>query len=93
MIVSFRHKGLRKFYERSDAGGLPAQSAAKIKRMLSVIDTAQSVDEIGLYPGWRLHPLKGAYQGFWSLTVSGNWRIIFRFESGDAMELDYVDYH
>lgn len=93
MIVSFRHKGVQRLYERGDARDVPAQSVAKIKRMLAVIDTAQNAEETGLFPGWRLHRLKGDYEGFWSLSVTGNWRIIFRFDGGDASELDFVDYH
>ena len=49
--------------------------------------------EVGLFPGWRLHPLKGDLKGFWSVTITGNWRLIFRFEDGDAFDLDLVDYH
>jgi toxin HigB-1 len=61
--------------------------------MLVAIDTAASVEEIGLFPGWRLHRLKGELSDYWSLTVSGNWRLIFRFEEADAYDLDLVDYH
>lgn len=93
MILSFRHKGLRDLYEKSSARGLPGQSVAKIRRMLTVIDTANGLDEIDLFPGWRLHALRGEFDGFWSLTVTGNWRLIFRFEAGDASDIDYVDYH
>ena len=93
MISSFQHKGLKNLYERNITKGLPAQYVSKIRRILSVIDTASSIDEINLYPGWRLHRLSGDFGGFWSLTVTGNWRIIFKFEAGDASELDYVDYH
>ena len=49
--------------------------------------------KLGYFPGWRLHPLKGELKGFWSVSVSGNWRVIFRFEDGDAFDLDFVDYH
>jgi len=60
---------------------------------LTAIDEANEPEEIRLFPGWRLHPLTGDMQGFWSVTVTGNWRIIFRFEDGNASELDYLDYH
>ena len=93
MILSFRHKGLRDLHERDSGKGLPGDSIAKIRRMLTVIDTANGLDEIDLFPGWRLHPLRGEFDGFWSLTVTGNWRLIFRFEAGDASGLDFVDYH
>jgi proteic killer suppression protein len=76
-----------------DSRDLPAALSEKISDILLAIDEAAHPHEVGLFPGWRLHPLKGKLQGFWSVTVSGNWRIIFRFEAGDAFELDLVDYH
>ena len=93
MIRSFRHRGLRRLYETGGAKGLPAESITKLENMLGVIDQAETVAEIGIFPGWRMHRLKGEFQGFWSLTVTGNWRLIFRFEGGDAFDLDFVDYH
>lgn len=93
MIMSFRHKGLQRLYEEGSGRGLPADQVQKITNMLSVIDTAQEPDDIGLFPGWRLHQLKGDLEGFWSITVTGNWRIIFRFENGEASDVDYTDYH
>ena len=92
-IQSFAHKGLRQFYEDDNARGVLSQQIDKIRDMLAAIDNAEDLDEIGLFPGWRLHPLKGEYDGFYSLTVTGNWRIIFRFEDGDAYDLDLIDYH
>jgi proteic killer suppression protein len=65
----------------------------KISDILLAIDEAANAREVGLFPGWRLHPLKGELKGFWSVTVSANWRVIFRFEKGDAFDLDLVDYH
>ena len=93
MIVSLHHEGLRIFYETGNARGFPAQQAPKIRRILTAIDEAKIPEEVGLFPGWRLHPLAGELDGFWSVTVTGNWRIIFRFENGNASELDYLDYH
>lgn len=61
--------------------------------MLFALDSAEVVDEVETVPGWRLHPLKGNLKGHWSLSVSGNWRPIFRFEGGDAYDLDLIDYH
>jgi toxin HigB-1 len=92
-IRSIRHGGLRRLYRSGDARGLPAALAEKISDILLAIDEAANPQEVGLFPGWRLHPLKGELKGFWSVTVSGNWRIIFRFEQGDAFDLDLVDYH
>jgi proteic killer suppression protein len=51
------------------------------------------MDEMQVMPGWRLHALKGNFEGFWSVTITGNWRLIFRFEDGDAFDLDLIDYH
>ena len=93
MIVSFRHKGLRLFCETGNAKGLPSDQVPKIRRILTAIDDANEPWEVGLFPGWRLHPLVGDLEGFWSVTVTGNWRIVFRFEDGNASELDHLDYH
>ncbi len=92
-IRSFRHRGLKRLYEEDSPRGVPASFAPKLKDMLSAIDTAAAIEDVALFPGWRLHRLKGDLAGHWSLTVSGNWRLVFRFEDGDAMDLDLVDYH
>ena len=92
-IKSFRHKGLRQFFEEDNLRGIAAAQAEKLADILAAIDAANSVEEIGKFPGWRLHPLKGDLQGFWSVTVTGNWRLIFRFKNGEASELDLIDYH
>jgi proteic killer suppression protein len=92
-VASFRHKGLQRFYENDDARGVPPDLAKKIHRLLTTLNAAAEVAEMRLYPGWRLHPLKGELEGFWSVTVSGNWRIIFRFEAGEAFDVDLIDYH
>ena len=92
-IQNFRHKGLRRLFEEDDTRGVPSSLTAKLRDMLAAVDAADHVEEIGLFPGWRLHPLKGELAGFWSLTVTGNWRLIFRFTDGDAFDLDLVDYH
>jgi proteic killer suppression protein len=92
-IRSIRHRGLRRLYESGNGRDLPAAQVEKISDILLAIDEAAHAKEVGLFPGWRLHPLKGELKGFWSVTVSGNWRVIFRFEEGDAFDLDFVDYH
>ncbi len=92
MIRSFRHKGLRAFYETGSTKGIQSTHAKKLARLLGVLDEALSPDDLDL-PGWRLHPLKGELGGFWSLTVNGNWRLIFRFVETDVELLDYLDYH
>lgn len=65
----------------------------RLRRILIMLDTAEQIAELRLFPGWRLHRLKGELQGYWSISVSGNWRVIFRFEEGDALDVDLVDYH
>lgn len=92
-IRSFRHKGLEALFEDDDASGLDGALVKKLRRMLAVLDQARTPAETGPLPGWRLHPLKGDLKGYWSLTVSGNWRLIFRFEDGNALAVDLVDYH
>jgi proteic killer suppression protein len=92
MIESFKHKGLKLLYERGDRSRLDAQFIAKIERILALLDVSLTAEEMNL-PGFKLHPLKGELDGFWSVTVSANWRIIFRFENGSALDVDYVDYH
>lgn len=92
MIISFRHAGLRAFFESGSKAGIVAQHAARLRRILGVLDAAQTIDQVNT-PGLRLHKLSGRLAGFWSVTVSGNWRVIFRFENGDAELVDYLDYH
>jgi len=92
-IRSIRHRGLKRLYKNGTGWDLPSSMVEKISDILLAIDEAAHPDEVGLFPGWRLHPLKGELKGFWSVTVSGNWRIVFRFEDGDAFDLDFVDYH
>jgi proteic killer suppression protein len=92
-IRSIRHKGLRRLYENGDPRGVRAAFVDKLRDMLFALDTAEAIDEVERVPGWRLHPLRGDLRGHWSLSVSGNWRLIFRFEDGDTFDLDLVDYH
>jgi toxin HigB-1 len=92
-IRNIRHKSLRRLFERGDGRGLPAASVDKLRDMLLAINAAEAVSNLGLIPGWRLHPLKGKLAGYWSLAVTGNWRLTFRFEDGDAFDLDLIDYH
>jgi proteic killer suppression protein len=92
MIQSFRHRGLKQFYEKDNPKGLRADLVDKIARILARLDEADRVAGMDL-PGFKLHPLKGDLKGFWAVRVSGNWRILFRFEGGDACDVDLVDYH
>ncbi len=92
MIKSFRHKGLRKFFETGRTAGIQASHAKRLRMQLAALDTAQSIDDMDL-PGFALHPLKGEMQGRWAVSVNGNWRLTFEFQDGNAYVLDYEDYH
>jgi proteic killer suppression protein len=92
MIRSFRHKGLQGFYETGSIRGIRPDHTKRLARLLTFLNQAASPDDLDL-PGWRLHPLKGELAGFWSLTVNGNWRVIFRFTGIEVELLDYLDYH
>lgn len=92
MINSFRHKGLRKFFSAGSGAGIQPKHAQRLRLILSQLDSATVVEDMG-FPGAELHPLKGDRKGFWAVKVSGNWRITFKFEAGDALEVDYEDYH
>lgn len=92
MIRSIRHKGLKLLYDKGDRRRVSAELADKIERVLARLDQAGKPGDMDL-PGCRLHPLKGDLAGFWSVTVSGNWRVIFRFEDGHAADVDLIDYH
>lgn len=61
--------------------------------MLAALNRTRAPEKLAAMPGWRLHRLSGDRAAFWSLTVTGNWRLVFRFEDGDALELDLIDYH
>jgi toxin HigB-1 len=92
MIRSFRHRGLKRFYERDDASQIHAAYRKKVARILADLDSARMPQDMD-FPGLRLHPLTGDLKGFWSVTVSANWRITFRFDGADVMDVDLVDYH
>jgi proteic killer suppression protein len=92
MIESFRHKGLKRFYEADDRKLLPPDMVARIRILLEALDASATIEGMNR-PSFRLHPLTGKLQGFWSVTVRANWRIIFRFEDGRALDIDFVDYH
>jgi len=79
-------------YQRDDARGIRPDLQPKVRTILAHLDEAETVQDMNL-PGFRLHPLKGDRKGFWSVSVSGNWRVVFRFEGGDAFEVELLDYH
>ena len=92
MIQSFRHKGLERLYEHDDPRGVMTEHAEKLRDILVRLDAAGTVADMDL-PGFRLHRLRGNLKGFWAVTVRANWRVIFRFADGNALDVDYVDYH
>jgi len=93
MIKSFKHKGLKKFFEYGDVSGIQTAHAKKIYKILSAIDGAETINFLKSMQGFNLHPLKGDKKGLWSITVNGNWRITFEFIDKNAYILDYQDYH
>jgi toxin HigB-1 len=92
MIKSFRHRGLQRLYERGDRSRIHATLVEKVETALGLLDVAETPEAVNL-PGYRLHPLRGDLRGFWSIRVSGNWRLIFRFDDRDVCDVDLVDYH
>lgn len=92
MIKNIRHKGLKRLYEDDDSRGVMAEHVPKLRDILARLDVAPTVSQMEV-PGFRLHPLKGDLKGFWGVTVRANWRVIFRIVEGDALDVDYVDYH
>ena len=92
MIKSFRHKGIKKFFETGSKAGIQSRHAGKLSRQLTALDEAEEPKDMYL-PGWELHDLKGDMDGHWAVSVSGNWRLTFTFEDGDAVLVNYKDYH
>jgi proteic killer suppression protein len=92
VIQSIRHKGLRLYYEEGDGSKLPASHLSKIARLLTALDAVSSDEDVRAL-GSGIHRLKGSYEGFWALSITPNYRIIFRFKSPDVFDVDYLDYH
>ncbi len=91
-IKTFKHKGLKRFFESGNKGGIQAAHANKIRRVLDRLNASTEVKDMDA-PGYDFHPLKGDLKGFYSVHVNGNWTIIFRFENAEAKDVDLVDYH
>ena len=89
---SIRHKGLKRLHADDDPRGVIAEHADKLRRILARLDAAKALSDMDL-PGYRLHALKGELRGFSAVTVRANWRVVFRFEQSEAVDVDYVDYH
>ena len=92
MFRSFKHRGLKRLYERGDRSGVRPDLADTVERVLTILDAAGTAQALDL-PRYHLHALKGNLEGFWSITVRANWRIIFRFEGMDAFDVELIDYH
>ena len=92
MIKNFKHKGLEQFFTKDSRKLLDVRDLPRITRILDRLDTAVVVDDMNI-PGWDLHELKGGKKGIWSVAVRKNWKITFRFENGEAHEVNFEDYH
>ncbi|WP_074811511.1 type II toxin-antitoxin system RelE/ParE family toxin [Pseudomonas syringae] len=92
MVVSWRHKGLKVFFETGSTSRVRVNHSKRLAHALAILNRARTPDNVNI-PGWRLHPLKGELAGFWSITINTNWRIIFRFLDTDVELVDYLDYH
>jgi toxin HigB-1 len=92
LIRGWKNAGLKRLYERGDASKVPAEHRRRIEDVLAHLDLAVKPKDLDL-PGYRLHALKGDLAGFWSVTITRNRRIIFRMEDGDAVDVNFLDYH
>ena len=92
MILRSRSRALRRFFERGEEARIRADHRDTVRDILARLSASAAPGDMDL-PGLRLHPLKGDYAGFWSVTVRSNWRIVFRFEDDHAVDVDYLDYH
>lgn len=92
-LRTFAHAGLRRLYLADDPRGLPAAVVDKLRTMLAFLQDMEDVQELRALPGWRAHPLKGDRTGTWSLRVTGNYRLTFRVEQQELVEVNYEDYH
>jgi proteic killer suppression protein len=92
VVLSYRHKGLKRFAETGSKSGIQPKHAERLRRLLTALDVASRPEDMNA-PGNGLHSLKGNLAGHWSVTVSGNWRLTFAFDGEDAVQVDYQDYH
>ena len=92
VIITFQHAGLKKAYKRNQYSKVPSDQVKRIRVALSDLDSARRITDMDL-PKYRLHSLRGEMEGYWSIKISANWRMVFRFEGGDAYEVDLIDYH
>ena len=92
MIRSFIHKGLEIFYRTGSKRGIDPNHSKRLRQYLALLDTAVTIDDMAA-PGARLHALRGSLDGYWAMTISGNWRFVFMLEESEAYDVNYIDYH
>jgi len=92
VIKSFRHKGLEEFFKQGSKAGIQPVHAKRLRVQLARLNASKSHKDMSL-PGWKLHPLTGNLKNHWTVWVNGNWRMTFTFDNGDAILVDYQDYH
>ena len=92
MIRNIRHKGLAALYFEDQTKSVQQAHVRRLQQILALLDSAAIPEDMNA-PGLRLHTLKGDLAGYYSVTVSGNWRVIFQFAQGDTLDVDYLDYH
>lgn len=92
MIKNVRHRGLKRLFDRGDRSAVRTDLIDTVENILAILDEATTAQALAL-PRYRLHPLKGDFKGYWSVTVKANWRIVFRFEGDDAYDVELIDYH
>ena len=92
MVKSFKHRGLKRLYERGDRSRINPNYVGKVELVLADLDASETLEHMRR-PGYRLHELKGDMKGLYAVDISGNWRIVFRFKDGEAEDIDLTDYH
>ena len=92
MIIGFKHRGLKRFFDKNDPRSIAPPYRQKVADILTALDSAERIEDLNL-ASFRLHPLTGDRKGSWSITVRANWRITFTFDNGKADNVNYEDYH
>jgi toxin HigB-1 len=92
MIRKFKHKGLKDLFESGKAKGVNPQHVTRLRQIIALLETTETLEDMDL-PGLKLHELKGQRKGTWAVNVSGNWRVTFKMQEGDAFDVNYEDYH
>ncbi len=92
MIRDFRHKGLERFFSLGSKAGILPQHAGRLRILLTALEKARQPQDMDA-PGFRLHRLSGRFEGFYAVSICGNWRLIFQFDGQDVVKVDYLDYH